>query len=125
METYYSGIAKQIEKQKACVHHWAGPFDDKVGKYYKCFKCSCIQRDEQCKDRSVNEQLHDVCGAYVDSVQLDYDYFNGGGIVTLRFNKPRRPDPPSPCNNPPKYKEPLITEISFPFEKLTVRQRNG
>jgi hypothetical protein len=72
--------------------------------------------------------LHNVCGAYVYSVDLDFDHDNGGGIVTLHFYKHKRKGRDKlSLTSVPRWsgdarQETIHTEVSFPFEVLTVRR---
>jgi hypothetical protein len=122
MEIYYSGTDADIKKQKECKHCWHGPFADCKGSYYRCNECLCIKRIDvkEAREISKKENLHNVCGAFVHSVNLDYDWQDGRGVVTLFFEKPRQYHLGDPLDHP----EPKHTEISFPFETLTVRRRD-
>lgn len=124
MEIYYSGTATDIKKQQKCKHSWHGPFNDWQGEYYKCVICHCTKRIVDYKEAQAidkKEALHNLGGAFVHSVNLDFDFVNGGGVVTLYFYKNQNA---TRRIFHEEYKEPLHTEISFPFETLTVKRRD-
>jgi hypothetical protein len=118
MEIYYSGTEAEIKKQKKCNHIWHGPYTDCIGGYYKC-ECGCSKRIDHKEAAKVKkkEDLQNVCGAYVTHVNLNFDFMHGGGVVTLCFERPQR------FAHPDYRSKPEYTELSFPFETLTVRPK--
>ena len=41
----YGGTKSQIKKQLSCKHRWYDPCIDDMGRYTKCVKCFCLNRD--------------------------------------------------------------------------------
>ena len=113
----YGGTQAEVEKQLKCDHNWWGPYIDAIGHYYKCRFCCCLLRETDAEVHK-KDSLREICGSFVNSVQLDYDYSGGDGIVTLCFRKPR------PYNTYLNEKEPVETEFSFPFKSLIIRRIN-
>jgi hypothetical protein len=121
MEIYYSGTGKQVKQQKICVHDWVGPLNDCKGTYYTCALCHCSKREDvEDVTEKKRKLLHRLCAAYVHSIQLDYHFREGGGIVTLSFQKHRPSDPRDKT-----YREPEQTDISFPFDRLTITDKSA
>ena len=124
MEIYYNGTCKEVTKQQKCKHSWRGPHEDRAGIYNQCTLCQCIQRlsPEEAAQVDKKQSLHNICGAFVQSVDLDFDYNKGGGVVTLHFHKAGKArDYWYPGMVTPKCDKPVHTEVSFPFDVLTVR----
>jgi len=122
MTIIYKGTAAEVEAQQKCDHIWEGPFNARgtslTEKYYQCGRCTCTKNVQYPflhaqPELGKKELLHKICGGYVNALGLNYDFHCGGGVVTLHISKYG----PGGHTRP----EPEHTELSFPFEKLTIQ----